>query len=96
LSLIDIERYQKINIHASSPADVYPPAAELAVERNAGFLREILRRFPRIDLVDHDAATPYARRQGATVELLDAAGIDRLRANPDYSTVLDLLLRPGP
>ncbi len=95
LPLIDIERYQKINIHAASAAEVYPPAAELAVERNGGFLREILRRFPSIELVERGALTPYARRQAGTVEIIDPAAVERLRADAPMAAVLDLLLAPA-
>jgi thymidylate kinase len=92
LPLIDIERYQKINIHAAHPDEVYPPAAELAVERNAGFLHEILRRFPRIELIDRDAASPYARRCGQTVEVMDRATLERLRQDPALAMVFDILI----
>jgi hypothetical protein len=46
VALVDIERYQKIDIHAGSPAEVYPPAADLAAAANCGFLRRMRAAHP--------------------------------------------------
>lgn len=60
LSLIDIERYQRINIHAVSRDQVYPPNEDYSVAANAGFLKEILRRIPQVDFMDHPDGDCYA------------------------------------
>ncbi|MDP2133344.1 MAG: zeta toxin family protein, partial [Sulfuritalea sp.] len=61
VALIDIERYQKINIHAGAPDEVYPPAAEMAVAANCGFLRECVRRIGTIDFVERGSGIAYLR-----------------------------------
>ncbi len=78
LGLVDIERYQKIDIRARTPAEVYPPAAELEVERNCDFLRQCLRQIPRVDFVDEASGVAYARSRDGQVELVDAALFERV------------------
>jgi hypothetical protein len=71
LGLIDVERYQKIDIHARAPDEVYPSPEALDVERNCDFLRQCLRRIPRVDFVDETTGTAYARCVSGRIELLD-------------------------
>jgi hypothetical protein len=73
VALVDIERYQKIAIHAQTPDTVYPPAAELAAARNAGFLRDCLRRITRVDFADPQSRLAYARAEHGALAVLDAA-----------------------
>lgn len=73
LSLIDIERYQKINVHAASRDQVYPPNENFSVAANAGFLMEILRRIPQVDFADRPGGRSYARSRNGRLEMLDAA-----------------------
>ncbi|MBI5900774.1 MAG: hypothetical protein HZB40_16290 [Rhodocyclales bacterium] len=88
VALVDVERYQKIDIHAASPAEVYPAAADMAVEANCGFLRECVRRIPRIDLVDPDSGTAYLRISRNRVEILDAAVLARAREDAQRAAAL--------
>ncbi|HET6720008.1 MAG TPA: hypothetical protein VFH22_10195, partial [Rhodocyclaceae bacterium] len=78
LSLIDIERYQKINIHAVSRDQVYPSNEDFSVAANAGFLKEILRRIPQVDFVDRPDGNCYARCHDGRCELLDATVVATL------------------
>jgi hypothetical protein len=73
VALIDIERYQKINVNALSPAQVYPPGEDFSVAANAGFLKELLRRIPVVDFFDRPGGTRYARRHNGAFEAFDAA-----------------------
>lgn len=98
MPLVDIERYQKIDIHASSPGEVYPPAADLAVAANCGFLRECVRRIPRIDLVDPDSAIAYLRISRDQVDILDAAVLEKMMGNVELAAALAAMaprLTPG-
>ena len=47
LAFINIERYRKINIHAKTPAEVYPTRDKLTVANNDRFLRQCLQKIPR-------------------------------------------------
>ena len=94
LALVDIERYQKINIHAGSPAQVYPPAAEMAVAANCGFLRECVRRIPRIEFVEPDSGLAYLRIRRDRVEILDADVLARMLGNAELAAAL-AAMAPG-
>jgi hypothetical protein len=88
LALIDIERYQKININAGSPQEVYPPAAEMAVAANCGFLSECVRRIRNIDFVDRDSGIAYLRARQGRFEVLDAALLARATSEPEVAAAL--------
>ena len=94
LALVDIERYQKINIHAGSPAQVYPPAAEMAVAANCGFLRECVRRIPRIELIEPASGIAYLRVSRDRVDILDATVLARALGNAELATALTAMA-PG-
>ncbi len=94
LALVDIERYQKVDIHADAPDKVYPPAAELTVAANCGFLRECVRRIPHIELVEPDSGLAYLRITRDGVEILDAAALARARGNADFAAAL-AAIAPG-
>jgi hypothetical protein len=94
VTLVDIERYQKINIHADSPAEVYPAAAEMAVAANCGFLLECVRRIPRIELVEPESGLAYLRIRRDGVEILDAAVLARAFGNAELAAAL-AAMAPG-
>jgi thymidylate kinase len=94
VALVDIERYQKVDIHARSPQEVYPPAAEMAVAANCGFLRECVRRIPRIELVEPDSGTAYLRISRDRVEILDAAVLAGASKDPERAVAL-AAMAPG-
>lgn len=60
---IDIERYQKINIRARRPEDVYPPASVMSVENNIGFLKQCIKKIPKVNFIDRATATTYLTTQ---------------------------------
>ena len=94
LALVDIERYQKINIHAGSPAEVYPPADEMAVGANCGFLRECVRRIPRIELIEPASGVAYLRVSRDRVDILDATVLGRALGNAELAAAL-AAMAPG-
>jgi hypothetical protein len=94
LALVDIERYQKIDIHAGAADEVYPPAAEMAVGANCGFLTDCVRRIPRIELVEPDSGLAYLRIRRDDVEILDAAALARALGNAELAAAL-AAMAPG-
>ncbi|MDD5296233.1 MAG: hypothetical protein PHU46_04910 [Rhodocyclaceae bacterium] len=88
LGLINIERYQKVNIHAAVPDEVYPPTADLGVAQNAGFLKEIVRRVPRVGFVAAEGAQPYLVAERGVFRVADAAQLAEIMACPDLAAVL--------
>jgi len=56
---INIERYQKINIKAQSPEQVYPESMVLSIENNIEFLRQIMEKIPTVNFVDQNPNAIY-------------------------------------
>ncbi len=59
IAFIDIERYQKINIMAGSPEEVYPAQQLLEIDKNIGFLQQCIRKIEHIRFVDLDSEKAY-------------------------------------
>ncbi len=81
VALIDIERYQKINIHATSRDEVHPPQQANAVSMNAGFLKELVRRIPEVKLADRASGAIYLRARNRVFEVVDQATLARALEN---------------
>ena len=96
LALVDVERYQKINIHAVAAAEVYPPAAELAVAANCGFLADCVRRLPIVELADAASGTAYLRISRERVEVLDAVALERALDNADVAAARTAMAAMAP
>jgi len=59
-SMIDIERFRKINIHAEEPTEVYANK-NLLPQNNVDFLKRCARWIPVINFADYDTGEVYAR-----------------------------------
>ena len=59
-SMLDIERFRKINIRAQTPAEVYV-GENLAPEHNVDFLKRCARWVPVINFTDYETGEVYAR-----------------------------------
>jgi hypothetical protein len=59
-SILDIERFRKINIHAQKPEEVYVNE-NLAPECNVEFLKRCARWIPIINFADYETGQAYAR-----------------------------------
>jgi len=96
LAMIDIERYQKININAKSPDEVYPEPTQLSVENNAGFLQQCVKRIPSVNFIDRVSNTVYVRVSNGVFEVTNegvfAAAIGDEQLAEVYSTIAPSLL----
>ena len=88
VALIDIERYQKVDIHAGAPAELYPAGSDLTVAANAGFLRECVRRIATLEFVDRDSGLAYLRAHRGCFEVLDAALLARVLEDAERAAAL--------
>jgi hypothetical protein len=59
-SILDIDRFRKININAQSPEDVYA-GKNLAPECNTEFLKRCARMIPTINFANYNTGQVYAR-----------------------------------
>jgi hypothetical protein len=70
--LIDIERYQRINVLATSPEQVAAAPDELTVAKNLGFLRQCIARINLIEFVDIETDTVFLSIRSGSFEVTDA------------------------
>ncbi len=62
--LLDVERYQHINIEARTPEAIYADASSRRAGRHAHFLKQCLRNIAAIDFADYGTGQIYARIVG--------------------------------
>ena len=63
-SLLDIDRYRRVNIDATSPEALYLDPSQLAPEHNTAFLRECIKRFPEVNFADASTGRIHVRIAG--------------------------------
>jgi hypothetical protein len=90
-SLIDIERYQRINVLATRPAQVAAPPEQLRVASNLGFLRQCINRFALIEFIDRQCDNCYLVIRGGSFEVLDTDLFQRNLADESLREVVTLL-----
>jgi len=68
-SLIDIERFQRINVLATSPQQVAAAPEQLTVANNLGFLRQCIAKIKLIEFVDEDTDTSFLTIRSGSFEI---------------------------
>jgi len=91
MAFIDIERYQKINIKAQSPAEVYPEKTDFSVINNAGFLRQCISRIGQVNFIDEHSGKCYLDVVKGHVNLRDKSLLTSILINPSWNEVFDLI-----
>ena len=81
-SMIDIERFRKINIRAQKAADVYA-AMDLSPQSNVDFLKRCAHWIPVINFADYETGEIYARLQGGKWIWRNEQRFERALDNPD-------------
>jgi len=71
-SLIDIERYQHINVMATCPEQVAAAPDKLTVANNLGFLRQCIARIKLIEFVDVKSDRAFLSIRSGSFEVVDS------------------------
>jgi len=79
-SLLDINRYRRVNIDATSPAVLYHDPSQLTPEHNTAFLRECIKRFAEVNFAAASTGRIYARIAGGVPVWADAAALRDMNA----------------
>jgi hypothetical protein len=90
-SLIDIERYQRINVLATCPEQVAAPPEQLQVANNLGFLKQCIKRFGLIEFIDKRSDACYLAIRGGSFKICDAALFRQNLADDSLREVVGLL-----
>ena len=93
-SMLDIDRFRKINIHAREPEEVYVDK-ELAPERNVEFLKRCARLIPIINFADYDTGRVYARLEHGKWTWRDEQRFARALDDPDAKAGLEAIATAG-
>lgn len=81
-SMLDIERFRKINIRAKQAPDVYAEE-NLAPECNLDFLKRCARLIPAVNFADYDTGQVYARMERGAWVWRDRQRFAQALADPD-------------
>ena len=102
-SLLDVERFRRVNVNATGPGELYDDREALAPERNTGFLAECARKLPRLNFADQENGRIYLRFVAGRPEWADADALRAALTDPEtrggiLALVPDLAHRaiPGP
>jgi hypothetical protein len=90
---VNIERYQKINIKATTPAEVYSDTHKFVVERNLEFLKLCLSQIESVQFIDPNSNTTYLSSSNGCLKVEDAncLALFSLKSN-DYQSLFKHLL----
>ena len=89
-SMLDIDRFRKINIHAKGPEEVYR-AKNLAPECNTDFLRRCVRWIPVINFASYKTGAVYARVEHGKWVWRDDQDLACALNDPDTRVGLDVI-----
>lgn len=76
--MLDIVRYTKINIDASSPDEVYPEGDEFSAEANTYFLAQCAKKLSRVSFVDCQSGLIYAVMESGVVKWVDKSLVRKM------------------
>ena len=89
IALINLERYQKINVMADSRDKVYPDEKKLSISKNTGFLEQCIVKIDNIRFIDPVSNKTYVSVKSGKFQVSDLALFKSKLNNHD----LELLFR---
>jgi hypothetical protein len=92
--LLDIERFGRVDVNASSPETLYPDRALLAPELNVGFLKRSMDAFREVNFAEQDTGLIYARIQSGKPIMVDREALQRA-AQDDGARAALHVVAPG-
>jgi hypothetical protein len=92
--LLAVERFRRVDVDARGPDELYREPADLAPERNAGFLRECVARLAALNFADAATGRVYLRIERGVPVWADATALAAALADADTRAALDATV-PG-
>ena len=89
---VNIERYQKINIHAQNLDQVYPNKENMSVVNNMTFFNQCLKRFPIVSFSLTQGAKPYLTVRHKNYAIGNQEELDRQREDAELSLLFEQIL----
>jgi hypothetical protein len=75
--LLDIERFGRVDVNASSPGSLYQDRAALAPELNVGFLKRSIDAFREVNFAEQDTGRIYVRIRSGVPIMVDREALQR-------------------
>jgi hypothetical protein len=91
IAFINIERYQKINILAKNPDQVYPDNERLAIEKNISFLKKCLNKIKSVSFVDPASNKIYIEAQRGKLNVVDPSLLELKMRNEQVREIFQNL-----
>jgi hypothetical protein len=82
-SVLDIDRYARINVDAAAPGDLYPDPALLAAGKNVGFLKRCVENFQCVNFAAQASGEIYLCMVRGQPVRMAAAALQRAIQDPD-------------
>jgi hypothetical protein len=86
--MLDVERYRRINVDATSPSTLYAERGLLAPEHNTRFITESVRRFPTTYFADQATGDVYLELKSGKPLFCDRAKLKRVMEDADARAAL--------
>lgn len=93
IGFVNIERFQKINVKATTPAEVYSDTKIFVVEKNLGFLKLCISKIETVNFIDPKSNTLYLSSNKGCLKVKDADCLASLFGDPDYQSLFKHLLQ---
>jgi hypothetical protein len=81
--MLDVERYRRVNIEATTPEQLYGEPALLAPEHNTGFLRQCVERFRGVNFASQATGRVYLRVASGKPIWADPEALAQAVSSPD-------------
>lgn len=82
---LDVDRFKRIDIDATSPGDVYPDAEGMAPENNTLFLKRCARHIKKITIADQDSGRIIAVIEHGRLTWIDEDALSEAVTDPDMA-----------
>jgi hypothetical protein len=92
--LLDVDRYQHINIEARTPEAIYADMSSRRAGRHAHFLKECLRNIPSIDFAEYGTGQIYGRIIGGKLVAWNPDVYRRAVRDDDVRAVFEMIAAP--
>jgi hypothetical protein len=91
--LLDIDRYQKINVNAKRRSEIYAHMPDKDEDGRADFVRECVRQIPRVNFSNQETGQIYARMVAGKLEYWDARLCDLAYSDKRRRVAIKTIIR---
>ena len=92
--MLDVERYRRVNVDATSPALLYPDREALGPARNTGFLKQCIEHFDAVNFAMQETGRIYLRIAKGVPAFVDPAALREAQEDADVRAGLAAVM-PG-